>query len=65
MKKEIALELLKQTRAMAKKPKAKTSKWATKEGLQQVKRTLTRETLKHLRQMSSKAPGEVQQEGAV
>ena len=65
MKKEIALELLKQTKAMAKKPKAKTSKWATKEGLQQVKSTLTRETLKHMRQMSSKAPGEVQQEGAV
>jgi len=34
---------------MAKKPKAKSSKWATKEGLQQVKKTLTRETLKKLR----------------
>ena len=49
MKKEIAVELLKQTKAMAKKPKAKSSKWATKEGLQQVKKTLTRETLKKLR----------------
>jgi len=50
---------------MAKKPKAKSSKWATKEGLQQVKKTLTRETLKKLRQMSSKSPGEIAQEDAI
>lgn len=33
MKKEIAQELLKQTKEMAKKPKVKVSKWESKEGL--------------------------------
>lgn len=43
---------------MAKKPKVKTSKWATKEGLQQVKRVLTRETMRKLRQLNSNRPGD-------
>lgn len=44
---------------MAKKPKPKVSKWATKEGVQQVKKVLTRETMKKLRQINANKPGDV------
>ena len=47
-----------QTIAMAKKPHKKTSHWASKEGIQQVRSVLTRETMKKLRQMNVKAPAD-------